>query len=114
MAKGAKKSTGAAKSAGKKRGGRKGKRTWTTYIKRSLKGISKETRLSTKAAQIVNSFISDMFDRIATEAASLARKDRHQTLNSRDIQTAVRLLLPAAIARHAQSEASRAVSKFAA
>jgi histone H2B len=110
MAKGARKS-GA--KAGKK-GGRRAKRSWTTYVRRSLKSISKETRLSAKAAKVVNSFVNDMFDRIATEAAALARATKRSTMNSRDVQTAVRLLLPAAISRHCVSEGARAVSKFAA
>jgi histone H2B len=113
MAKGAKKS-GVAKTGKKTGGGRKGKRTWKLFIRRSLKSISKETRISSKAASIVNSFVNDMFDRIATEAAALARVNKRATLNSRDIQTAVRLLLPAAVARHALGEGARAVSKFAA
>lgn len=112
MAKGAKKSAGA--KGAKKGGHRRAKRTWTLFIKRSLKSISKETRLSGKAAAVLNSFVNDMFDRIATEAAALARVNKRATLNSRDVQTAVRLLLPAAISRHCVSEGARAVSKFAA
>jgi histone H3/H4 len=114
MAKGASKSVkhAAKKGAGKK-GGRKGKRTFSVYVRRSLKAINAKLTVSSKAAAIVNSFIADQFDRIATEAAAIARSNRRQTLGSREVQTAVRLLLPAELAKHAISEATRAVAKLA-
>ncbi len=111
MVKGAKKS--AAKGA-KKSGGRRGKRSFNIYIKRSLKAVDKSVRLSSKAAAVVNSFVNDMFDRIAVEAAALARASKRATLGSREVQTAVRLLLPAELSKHSMAEGARAVSKFAA
>jgi histone H2B len=43
---------------------------------------------------IMNSFINDIFERIATEAGKLATYNKKATLSSREIQTAVRLMLP--------------------
>ena len=43
---------------------------------------------------ILNSFIVDQFEKIATQAATLARVNKKPTLTSREIQTAVRLVLP--------------------
>jgi histone H3/H4 len=114
MAKGAStKKVHAKKSAGAKKGGRKAKRSFSVYVRRSLKAINAKLTVSSKASAIVNSFIADQFDRIATEAAAIARSNRRQTLGSREIQTAVRLLLPAELAKHAISEATRAVAKLA-
>ena len=43
---------------------------------------------------ILNSFVNDIFERIATEASKLAQYNRKSTITSREIQTAVRLILP--------------------
>jgi histone H2B len=60
----------------------------------------------------MNSFINDIFDRIASEASRLARYNKKSTLSSREIQTAVRLMLPGELAKHAVSEGTKAVTKF--
>lgn len=52
----------------------------------------------------MNSFINDAFERIATEAGKLVRYNKKGTLSSREIQTAVRLILPGELAKHAVSE----------
>ena len=108
----AKKSAGGKK--GGKKGGRKGKRTWGVYVGRSLRAIHKGMTLSSKTVKVVNSFINDIFDRIASQAGTLARVNKRRTLGSREIQTAVRLVLPAELARHAAAEATKAVAKLAA
>lgn len=111
MAKGSRRASGGRKGA--KKGGRKGKRSFGVYIRRSLKAINKEMSSSSRAVAIVNSFVGDQFERIATEAASIARGNKRQTLGSREVQTAVRVLLPAELAKHAIAEATRAVAKLA-
>jgi histone H2B len=114
MAKGATKKSGATKkAAGAKKGGKKAKRSFTVFVRRSLKAVNKQLTLGSKAAAVINSFIADQFDRIATEAAAIARANKRSTLGSREVQTAVRLLLPAELAKHAISEATRAVAKLA-
>lgn len=102
--------------AGKKGSGRhrKGRRTWSTYVYRALKQVNKELTVSSKAMAVVNSFVSDIFERIAGEAASLARINKRRTLGSREIQTAVRLLLPAELGKHAMAEGTKAVAKASA
>ncbi|CAH2019586.1 unnamed protein product [Acanthoscelides obtectus] len=42
---------------------------------------------------IMNSFVNDIFERIAAEASRLAHYNKRATITSREIQTAVRLLL---------------------
>ena len=54
------------------------------------------------------------FQRVAGEAANLARVNKKKTLGSREIQTAVRLVLPAEIAKHAMAEGTKAVAKVSA
>jgi histone H2B len=71
-----------------------------------------ETGVSKKAMGIMNSFVNDTFDRLATEAVRLARYNKKSTLTSREIQTAVRLLLPGELSKHAVSEGTKAVTKY--
>jgi histone H2B len=106
----AKKSNAGAKKAGS----RKPKRTWGVYIHRSLKQVNKALTLSGKSMKIVNSFVNDIFERVASEAATLARVNKRKTLGSREVQTAVRLVLPAELAKHAMSEGTKAVAKASA
>jgi histone H2B len=61
---------------------------------------------------IMNSFVNDVFERLIAEGAKLAKYSRRNTISSREIQTAVRLLLPGELAKHAVSEGSKAVVKF--
>jgi len=53
---------------------------------------------------IMNSFVNDLFERIAAEASRLAHYNKRSTITSREIQTAVRLRLPGEMAKHAVSE----------
>ena len=46
-------------------------------------------------------------ERIAGEASRLAQYNKRQTISSREIQTAVRLLLPGELAKHAVSEGTK-------
>ena len=109
MAKTAKKS--APKTAIKK-SKRKGVESWKTYIFRVLKQVHPETGISKRGMSIMNSFINDIFDRLAGEAGKLARYNKKSTLSSREVQTAIRLILPGELAKHAVSEGTKAVTKF--
>ena len=59
----------------------------------------------------MNSFVKDIFERIAREAQKLTLHGKTKTLGSREIQTAVRLMLPGELAKHAVSEGTTAVTK---
>ena len=75
-------------------------------------GLAPAADLATASAAARNSFINDIFEKIATEAAKLARYNKKPTVTSREIQTAVRLILPGELAKHAVSEGTKAVTKF--
>lgn len=57
-------------------------------------------------------FLSDIFERVATEASKLAAYNKKSTISSREIQTSVRLILPGELAKHAVSEGTKAVTKY--
>ena len=86
--------------------------TYKIYIYKVLKQVHPDTGISSKAMSIMNSFINDIFEKIAAEAARLARYNKKPTVTSREIQTAVRLVLPGELAKHAVSEGTKAVTKF--
>ena len=71
-----------------------------------------DTGISKRAMSIMNSFIADIFERISGEAGKLVRYNKRSTLSSREIQTAIRLLLPGELAKHAVSEGTKAVTKY--
>ena len=60
----------------------------------------------------MNSFIYDIFEKISGESAKLVRYNKKHTLSSREVQTAVKLLLPGELAKHAVSEGTKAVTKY--
>ena len=94
-----------------------------------LKQVHPDTGVSSKAMSIMNSFVNDLFGRIAAEASKLAHYNKRcvivccsflmitlssprSTITSREIQTAVRLMLPGELAKHAVSEGTKAVTKY--
>jgi len=77
-----------------------------------LKQVHPDTGISNLAMQIMNDFVYDMFKRIADEAFNLIGMLKKTTISSREIQTAVRLLLPGELAKHAVSEGTKAVTKY--
>ena len=93
---------------------RKSKRveTFSVYIYRVLKQVHPETGISKRSMSIMNSFIQDIFEKLATESAKLIKYNKKNTLSSREIQTAVRLILPGELAKHAVAEGTKAVTKF--
>ena len=91
---------------------RRRQETFSIYIYRVLRQVHPETGISKKAMNIMNSFIMDLYERIALEASKLVRYNKKHTLSSREVQTAVKLLLPGELAKHAISEGTKAVTKF--
>src|SRR5210317_2101931 len=97
---------------GAKKATKKRQETYHSYIYKVLKQVHPDTGISKKSMSIMNSFINDLFERIAGEAGRLAMYNKNATLSSREIQTAVRLMLPGELAKHAVSEGTKAVTKF--
>ena len=109
----------AAKKAGKakavktdKKRHKKRKESYALYIYKVLRQVHPDTGISSKAMSIMNSFVNDIFERIAGEASRLAHYNKRSTISSREIQTSVRLLLPGELAKHAVSEGVKAVTKY--
>ena len=112
--KAAKKAGKATKSIAKgdKKKRKKRRESYAIYIYKVLKQVHPDTGVSSKAMSIMNSFVNDIFERIAGEASRLAHYNKRTTITSREIQTTVRLLLPGELAKHAVSEGTKAVTKY--
>ncbi len=91
---------------------RKGRESYNIYIYRVLKQVHPDTGVSKRAMSILNSFVGDTFHRIAAEAGKLCGYNKKKTMSAREIQTAVRLVLPGELAKHAVSEGTKAVTKY--
>jgi len=113
-AKGAKKAASKAKAArsGDKKRKHRRRESYAIYVYKVLKQVHPDTGISSKAMSIMNSFVNDIFERISSESSRLAHYNRRSTITSREIQTAVRLLLPGELAKHAVSEGTKAVTKY--
>ncbi|XP_037008880.2 histone H2B type 2-F-like [Artibeus jamaicensis] len=83
------------KKDGKKRK-RSRKESYSVYVYKVLKQVHPDTGISSKAMGIMNSFVNEFNGR---------------ALNKRSV-TAVRLLLPGELAKHAVSEGTKAVTKY--
>ncbi|KVE10888.1 Histone core, partial [Cynara cardunculus var. scolymus] len=77
----------------KKKRNKKSVETYKIYIFKVLKQVHPDIGISSKAMGIMNSFINDIFEKLAQESSRLARYNKKPTITSREIQTAVRLVL---------------------
>ena len=117
VAKKGEKKAGVGKKGGKvagdkKKRHKKRRESYAIYIYKVLKQVHPDTGISSKAMSIMNSFVNDIFERIAQEASRLAHYNKKATITSREVQTSVRLLLPGELAKHAVSEGTKAVTKY--
>jgi histone H2B len=82
------------------------------YVWRVLKQVHPDLGVSGHAMQVLDMMMADMFERLAEEAARLSKATGRATLTSREVQSAVRLVLPGELGRHAISEGTKAISKY--
>lgn len=59
--------------------------TFSVYIYRVLKQVHPETGISKRSMNIMNSFINDIFEKIALESSKLVRYNKKHTLSSREV-----------------------------
>ena len=59
--------------------------TFSVYIYRVLKQVHPETGISKRSMSIMNSFINDIFEKLASEASKLVAYNKRHTLSSREV-----------------------------
>ncbi|XP_058755044.1 uncharacterized protein LOC131628199 [Vicia villosa] len=84
------------------------------YVYKVLKQVHPEMGVSSKCMVILNNFMNDMFERLACEASRLKDYTGNMTLSSREIQGAVKLVLPGELGKHAVAEGIKAVNNYTA
>ena len=65
------------------KGSKRRKESYAIYIYKVLKQVHPDTGVSSKAMSIMNSFVNDIFERIAAEASRLAHYNKRSTITSR-------------------------------
>eukprot|EP01084_Bolivina_argentea_P044295 81519_1 len=93
---------------------RKRKETFNIYIYKVLKQVHPDIGMSKRAMSVMNGFVHDTFDRIATEAGNIVKYNKRSTMDARAVQAACKLVLPGELSKHAETEANKAVNKYAA
>lgn len=106
------KSSKGVRSSDKKKRGKKRSESYSIYIYRVLKQVHPNTGVSSKAMNIMNSFVADLFERIASEASKLMAHSKSKTMTAREIQSAVRLVITGELGKHSASEGAKALSKY--
>ena len=86
--------------------------TFKSHIYKVLKQVHPDMGFTADGKEQMNHFVEHFADKIADEAAFLAKKEHKKTISSREVQTAVRLTLPGELAKHAVSEGTKAVTKY--
>ncbi|KAK7014845.1 histone H2B [Favolaschia claudopus] len=103
-----KKSAAPAADGEKKKRKKARKETYSSYIYKVLKQVHPDTGISNKAMAILNSFVNDIFERIASEASILEEVDDLVARNPDQCPS----YLPGELAKHAISEGTKSVTKF--
>ena len=96
---------------GKKINQKKNFDSYALYISRVLKSVFPDIGITLPSISIMDSFVKDIFERIANEAASLARNYNKTTISVKEIETATKLILKGDLNKHAVSEGQSAVKR---
>lgn len=86
--------------------------SYKRYVFKVLKQVHPEMGISSKGMIVINGLMNDMFERLADEAAKLCKYTGRLTMSSREIQGAVRLVLPGELGKHAIAEGIKAVTTY--
>ncbi|XP_078385250.1 histone H2B 1.1-like [Cetorhinus maximus] len=86
--------------------------SYSAYMYRVLTQVHPSVRNSSEAMSVMNSFVLDTFECISPEASHHIHYDKRHTILAREIQSAVHLMLPGELAKHAISKGTKAVTKY--
>lgn len=82
------------------------------YVFMVLKQVHPGMGISSNAMTVLNGLMNDMFEKLAAEASKLCLYTKRATMTSREIQGAVRLVLPGELGKHAIAEGTKAVTNY--
>ncbi len=91
---------------------RKRKASFAIYVYRVMQQVHPNLGITKKAMNIMDSLVLNMFDRITENAVKLPSYSKARTITSREIETAVKLIMPRELAAHGGADAKKAVSTY--
>ena len=94
-----------------RRRGSANKGSYDSYIRRVLIGVHPTGGISKNALGVMNSCMEGLERRLATQAGALARHSNTQTMRTKDLEAAVRILFPSGLCSHAIVEGTKAVDR---
>ena len=83
-----------------------------TYIFRVFKEVCPDSGLSKKAMQTMEHIVADKFEAIMHESRALILNNKKQTLSSKEVETACRLLIRGELGANAIQAGRKALTKF--
>eukprot|EP01059_Diplonema_ambulator_P000677 TRINITY_DN1054_c1_g5_i1.p2 TRINITY_DN1054_c1_g5~~TRINITY_DN1054_c1_g5_i1.p2 ORF type:complete len:171 (+),score=82.80 TRINITY_DN1054_c1_g5_i1:58-513(+) len=88
--------------------------SYSRFIHKLIRGDKKkaQVRITSRGMAIVNSFVVDLFERLAGEAGRLASHANVKTLSSKAVIAAVKMQLPKGLAEHALGAGATAVASY--
>lgn len=92
--------------------GRKKLLNLNIYINRVSKQVHPHGGINSEALAQINQFNISILNRLTLTARDLAITSKTKTITSRDIQSAVRIVLPGELAKHALSEGQKSVAGY--
>eukprot|EP01063_Lacrimia_lanifica_P008576 TRINITY_DN15653_c0_g3_i1.p2 TRINITY_DN15653_c0_g3~~TRINITY_DN15653_c0_g3_i1.p2 ORF type:complete len:140 (+),score=47.92 TRINITY_DN15653_c0_g3_i1:67-486(+) len=92
---------------------KKRERTFKGYIHKLLRAKKPKKAITAKGMLIMNAFVTDLFERLAAEAARLSEHAGVKTLSSKVMIAAVKMQLPEEMAKQALTQAAKNVGLYA-
>ena len=80
------------------------------FINRTLKNMHPDIGITKNGMEVMNSFVKDLLDRFASEAATLCRYQKQSTLSISHVQGAIKLVLPPGVAEPCIKEGNDAIA----
>ncbi|ELP86594.1 histone H2B, putative [Entamoeba invadens IP1] len=93
----------------KKREVKKNFDSYALYISRVLRSVFPDIGITLPSVSVMDSFVRDVFERIAIDASALSRNSGKATVTQKEIETATKLILRGDLSKHALSEGNSAV-----
>ena len=86
--------------------------SYSTYIYKVLKQVHPDMGMSNTAMSIMNAFVLWIGEQACNIIGGLIMSTKKNTVTSREVQTAIRLILQGELAKHAVSEGTKAIMKY--
>ena len=85
---------------------------FTLFINRVLKQVHPDAGMAGDSASTMNNLVNITIEKIMVEVNKLMQMTGKKTISSREIQSAVRLVYPGELAKHAVAAGTKAVAKY--